>query len=190
MAKFIFKYATMGSGKSREIISLDYNYKSICKEGLILVPSDDFSNGFVRSNNGEYIKALKIGKEDNLYNIISLCENISYVIVDECNFLTVKQVSELSDVVDILNIDVLCYGILTDFQTNSFPSSRRLFEIADKKEELSIRKLCPCGKKAVFNARFVDGKLQQEGDLVVTKDKDVEYIPLCRSCYKKKGGLI
>ena len=40
--------------------------------------------------------------------------------VDEAQFLTEKQVWELSDVVEILNIPVMCFGLRTDFQGKLF----------------------------------------------------------------------
>ena len=62
------------------------------------------------------------------------------------------------------DVPVLAYGIRTDFQTVAFPGSRRLLEIAHSLEELKT--ICRCGRKAMFNARLVDGVFVFDGDQV------------------------
>ena len=61
--------------------------------------------------------------------------------------------------------------------------SKRLLELADEQEELIT--ICDCGKRAKFNARFVDGKFTTEGDSVVIDGafNNVEYKPMCGKCY-------
>lgn len=191
MASLTYRFATMGSGKSAEIISVFENYQENITDGLILIPQiDTASKGFVSSRNGKSIKATSFDKETDLFKLTSdLLENevdINYVIVDEANFLTVEQAEQLGDIVDFLDISVMAYGLLTDFQTDSFPGSKRLYEISDIKEELTARRLCPCGKKALFNARIVNGELVKEGEKIVIKgeEQDIKYIPLCRKCFK------
>lgn len=191
MASLTYRFATMGSGKSAEIISVKQNYDENRTKGLILIPGiDTASKGKVKSRNGKSIKATSFDKNTNLFELakelIETGKKIEYVIVDESNFLTVEQVEQLGDIVDFLNISVMAYGLLTDFQTDSFPGSKRLYEIADVKEELTVRKLCHCGKKAIFNSRVVNGALVSEGEKVVIKDagQEVKYVPLCRKCFK------
>lgn len=191
MASLRYRFATMGSGKSAEIISVKENYDSNDVKGLILIPKkDSASNGKVKSRNGKSIKAIAFEENTNIFELVErkIKEgmDVNYLIVDESNFLTVEQVEQLGDVVDFLNISVMAYGLLTDFQTDSFPGSKRLFEIADVKEELTVRKLCHCGKKAIFNSRIVNGALAYEGEKIIIKDKnqDIQYIPLCRKCFK------
>ncbi len=50
---------------------------------------------------------------------------IHCVLVDESQFLTREQVHELSEVVDTLDIPVLCYGLRTDFR-GEFTGSQHL----------------------------------------------------------------
>ena len=79
------------------------------------------------------------------------------------NKLTEEQVEQLSDVVDFLDISVMCFGLRTDFQSHLFPGSKRLFELADDIEE--IKSSCSCGdKKTSINARFDEnGEIITEG---------------------------
>ena len=99
---------------------------------------------------------------------------LNWVLVDEAQFLTEKQVEELTDVVDNLGINVMCFGLRTDFLTNSFPASRRLFELADSIQE--IKSVCKCGNKAIINARIDEqGQLETNGHQVVVGRKQLVY---------------
>lgn len=193
MAKLRFRYATMASGKSAEILQVNYNYNKIGRKGLLLIPDKDTtSNGMISSRLGISAPALKISQEDNIYKIVEekiKTENISYLILDESNFITVEQADQLGDIVDYLGIDVLAYGLLTDFKTDLFGGSARLVAIQDELEEISVKSICHCGKKANFNTRVVNGKIAKDGEQVLIDPKDgkkdeVYYIPLCRKCYK------
>ena len=97
--------------------------------------------------------------------------------------LTNEQINQLSDVVDFLNIEVMCYGLRTDFKSEMFPASKRLFELADEIEEVKSR--CSCGKKTIINARInEDGDVITNGEQVMIGGEE-KYIALCRKCWKK-----
>jgi thymidine kinase len=104
------------------------------------------------------------------------------VLVDEAQFLSEEQVDELGRVVDELGIAVMAYGLRTDAFTNLFPGSKRLYEIADKFQELKT--ICPCcGKKAIMNMRLgEDNKPIFDGDQV---SPGTHYLPVCRKYYNQ-----
>ncbi len=77
-------------------------------------------------------------------------------------------------------ITVICYGLMTDFQSRLFPGSQRLCELADRLEEIPT--LCWCGKKAHFNTRFSDGKIVRTGAQVMLGGNE-SYVALCRKHY-------
>ena len=193
MAKLRFRYATMESGKSAEILQVNYNYNKIGRKGLLLIPElDKVSNGEVSSRLGISAPAIKVKHSDNIYELVEnklKNEDISYVILDEANFITTEQADQLGDIVDFLGIDVIAYGLLTDFTTSLFGGSARLVAIQDELEEISVKSICHCGKKANCNARIVDGQIVKEGEQIVLDPKDgkkhkIQYIPLCRKCFK------
>ena len=92
------------------------------------------------------------------------------------------QVIQLSDVVDFLDIPVICYGLRTDFRCELFEGSLELMAIADKVEE--IKTICECGKKAVINMRYKDGQVITYGNKIEIGGNDM-YKSVCRKCYKK-----
>ena len=63
--------------------------------------------------------------------------NLDFILIDEAQFLKEEQVEQLSDIVDILGINVICYGLRTDFRGELFPGSKRLFEMADPIESIT-----------------------------------------------------
>lgn len=121
-------------------------------------------------------------------------KRIDYFICDEAQFYTPAQVDALARIVDDLDIDVFCFGILTDFRTRLFPGSARLVELADRTQVLQVEALCWCGKRATHNARIEDGVMVTEGEVIVVGDTDerapvpgrVSYEVLCRKHHR--GG--
>ena len=80
-----------------------------------------------------------------------------------------------------MEVPVLCFGLRTDFLTNCFPGSLRLFEIADSIAE--IKTICTCGSKATVNARIDGrGRIVTSGSQVMLGGND-SYVAMCHRCY-------
>jgi thymidine kinase len=107
--------------------------------------------------------------------------SIACLLIDEAQFLSRAQVDQALEIAVLDNIPVLAYGIRTDFLTNGFPGSLRLLEIAHSLEELKT--ICRCGRKAMFNARKMDGVFVFDGEQVAIDGVRVTYESLCPSCY-------
>ena len=84
------------------------------------------------------------------------------------------------------DIPVICFGLKTNFKSEFFEGSKRLFELCDKVKELET--ICSCGKKARFNARKINDKFTLTGDELIIdgSNKRIEYVPLCGKCYLEK----
>lgn len=188
MAKLYFFYGAMNSGKTTRIIQCAYNYEEQGMNAILAKPKvDTKGNDCVVSRIGAKKKVdLLVESKENIYDIlVEKYTNIDLLIVDEAQFLTEKQVNQLMDVVIDLNIPVMCYGLRTDFQGNSFPGSRRLLDIAHELTE--IKTICECGHKAMFNVRLIDGKVQTEGDSVaIDGEGKVTYVVACARCFRLK----
>jgi thymidine kinase len=118
---------------------------------------------------------------------------VDYLICDEACFYTVAHVEQLADLVDRYHVDVFAFGLATDFRTELFPASRRLFELADEVSRLQVEVLCWCGREGQLNARIVGGVIAREGEQVVIGDTDtgpmdVRYQVLCRR-HHRSGDL-
>lgn len=188
MAKIYFRYGTMSSGKTLDLLKTYYNYKDRDLNTIIIKPKVDTKGGqSIISRNGSKVPVDYLaGKEDNIFEYISnllLKKHIHCILVDEAQFLTKEQIDDLGDIADMLEIPVICYGLRVDFQDNLFEGSKRLFEIADSIEEMKT--ICMCGKKATMVVRYKNGKPVFDGDQVAIDGVgDITYESLCRKCKK------
>lgn len=185
MAKLYFRYGTMGSGKSIDLIKVAYNYEERNKKVLLFAPATDdrYGVGMVTTRIGLQREAIAVTRDLNIYECVKKrTEKPDCILVDEANFLTREQVYQLSDVVDYLDIPVICYALRADFKQRFFEGSGPLMEIADKIEE--IKTICECGAKATASMRYIDGKPVIEGDQVFIGGNE-SYKSVCRKCYKK-----
>ena len=184
MAKLYFKYGAMGSSKTAQALITKYNYEENDLNVWLIKPSADTRDGaaILRSRIGLEAQVEVISPEMNVVDRYLAAQHgkCNVIIVDECQFMTAKQIDELRAIVNDYNVPVLCFGLRTDFQTNLFPGSRRLMELADCIEE--IKTMCDCGAKATVNARINDGYIVTEGAQVVLGGND-SYIAMCHRCY-------
>ena len=189
MAKLYFSYSTMNAGKSTVLLQASHNYgERGMKTMLFTAELDNRSKvGNISSRIGLSEKASTFNNDDNLFSSVKKRlkkDKISCVFIDEAQFLTDKQVWELSDVVEILNIPVMCFGLRTDFQGKLFEGSSTLLAIADELKE--IKTICHCGKKANMVVRVdSNGKVLKEGAQIEIGGNE-KYISLCRKHWKNE----
>lgn len=186
MAKVYFYYSAMNAGKSTILLQSSYNYRERGMNTLVLSPEIDtrFGTGKVMSRIGLEAEATTFSLIENLFE---LCEQHSQplhcVLVDEAQFLTKKQVHQLTEVADRLNIPVLAYGLRTDFQGNLFDGSMHLLAWADTLVE--IKTICHCGRKATMVLRLNElGQPVRDGDQVKIGGNE-RYISVCRQHFKE-----
>lgn len=188
MAKLYFRYGAMNSGKTMALLQVAYNYEErdqrvfIVKSTIDTKGEDSIVSRIGPSRKVDYF----INPTDSVISLIkNNLEGISCILVDEAQFFNSNQIFDFLLITKQYDIPVICYGLRADFMTNSFPGSKRLFELADELEELVT--ICRCGKKAKFNARMVNSKFVSEGEQVAIDEKDdVSYESLCGHCYIKK----
>ena len=174
MAKLYYRYGAMGSSKTANAIMVQYNYRERNQRVLMVKPRLDNRDGerTVRSRCGLETECVFMEEVAGMDLTGYDC-----VIVDEAQFLTKEQVQTLVHIVDDLNIPVIAYGLRADFKGNFFEGSQWLMAWADTIEE--VKTICWCGKKAICNARVVDGKVAKEGEQIVLGGNE-QYVSLCR----------
>lgn len=192
MAKMHFKYASMNSGKSIDLIRTAYNYEENGYKVLILKPAiDTKGEDSITSRVGLSKKAdlLLLYSDSVLEKLKNKLDNISCILIDEAQFLSTKQVEDLFLISKACDIPVLCYGLRTNFKMESFAGSKRLLEVSDVLEEITT--LCKCGEIARYVARKVGDKYVQDGEeVVIDGTENITYIPLCGKCYLEKVNKI
>ncbi len=117
----------------------------------------------------------------------SLPHKVHCLLIDEAQFLTKKQVFELTEIVDKMKIPVLTFGIRTDFRAETFEGSEALLAWADKLIELKT--ICHCGKKANFIAKVDEQGVPITAGAQVEIGGNEKYISLCRKHYKELTGF-
>ncbi len=206
MAKLYFRYGAMNSGKSTALLQTAYNYEERNQRVLLAKPAIDSrgDNEIVSRLGASRAVDFTIAPDEDILALFmrerarlirTTQRDVSCLLVDEAQFLSEGQVDDLLRIAIEEDVPVLAYGIRTDFQTVAFPGSRRLLEIAHSLEELKT--ICRCGRKAMFNARKVDGVFVFDGDQVAIDTstklsgsgaREVSYEALCGACYLEESG--
>lgn len=184
LAQLYYRYGTMNSGKSIEILKVAYNYEEQGKPVVLLTSALDTRDGigWVSSRIGLKRQAKPISSDTDIFGYIeNLPDKPFCVLVDECQFLTKGNVFDLARVVDELDVPVMAFGLKNDFRNHLFEGSRELLLLADKIEE--IKTICQyCSKKATMVLRTKDGQPVYEGQQVQIGGNET-YVSVCRKHY-------
>lgn len=198
MPELVFFTGSMGSGKSTLALQTVYNQQGRGRTGLVFTCLDRSSQALLTSRTGMSSPAIHVDAELDFFALASAAlrdgEALDYLVCDEAQFYTAAQVDQLADVVDILNVDVFAFGLVTDFRTVLFPGSQRLLELADRIVAPASPALCWCGRPGTHQARLVDGIMVEEGAVIVVGDTGASggqttYEVLCRRHHRLKQPL-
>ena len=188
MAKLYFYYSAMNAGKTTVLLQSAHNYRERGMNPLLFTPAldDRFRSGVIKSRIGLESSAVAFESGTDLFDCVQSeleSGNVHCVLVDESQFLSRDQVFQLTEVVDRLEIPVLCFGLRTDFQGELFEGSRHLLAWADELQELKT--ICHSGKKATMVVRVDEnGYALREGSQVEIGGND-RYISVSRKEFKK-----
>lgn len=203
MFKVYYKYGTMNSGKSIELLANAHNYQTKGVKTYIMTPRLDnrAGEGIVKARIGLTAKADFIidkldnqDKVDELANFIEQAyEHDGVLFLDECQFVdseTVHTICDLCRALDYVapvqseNFCLLAYGLLTDYNSRLFDGSKAWVEEADSMHE--VKTVCHyCNRKATRNLLRQDLAKQADtkhSDIVIG---DEEYQSVCSYHYYK-----
>lgn len=188
MAKLIFNYSAMNSGKTMDLLRTAYNYEENGLKVIVMKPSIDTKGGnkiITRVGLDREVDYL-IDNECDVYKLLcDKVDGVKCIFVDEAQFLSVHHVDQLFKITKLLDVPVICYGLRTNFKSELFLGSMRLLALADELNE--FKSLCNCGNMARFNARRLNGEFLYDGDdILIDGSSEVEYVPLCGECYLEK----
>jgi thymidine kinase len=186
IAHFTFIFGAMGSTKTRELLSTDWNFRVDCGlDSYAIKPSKDTRDGYniIRSRDGgERIADLVAFPHTDIFKEVEK-RRPDIILVDEIQFMDKHHIQELRKAVDQLDIPVIGYGIKNDAFNEMFEGAKYAFLYADKFKQ--IKTVCRlCMNTATMNMRLLRGKPIFYGQQVQVGGNDT-YIPVCSKCYHK-----
>jgi len=189
MAKLYFYYSAMNAGKTTTLLQSAHNYHERGMRTLIFTPELDHrgGGGVVASRIGLKANGTSFARGDDLLALtradVAQRGALHCVLVDEAQFLSREQAWQLTDVVDLLRIPVLSYGLRTDFRGELFEGSQYLLAWAD--DLIEIKTICHTGKKATMVVRVDDhGRAITDGPQVEIGGNE-RYVSVSRAEFKK-----
>ncbi len=181
MATLHFHYGVMSSSKSALLIINAYNYNQNGVKTEVIKPSFDtrFSEDTVKSRIGIETKAIAIPNLETY----TPSPNTRVILVDEVQFFSPRDIDKLVQIADILNITVMCYGLMCDSNEQIFPASRRLIEVgAELHLHESNCQINGCMELATHHLRFdKNDNVIRAGNQFALGDSN--YKSVCRQHY-------
>jgi len=197
VAELRFSYGVMSAGKSTLALQVEHTWIEAGRCGVLLTSHDRGGAGQVTSRLGLGRPAVEVHPATDLWRLVAgAVPDGGFVVADEAQFYTPTQVDQLARCVDDRDVEVACFGLLSDFAGRMFPGSARLVEMADVLVPLPLPVVCWCGRPARINARLVDGEVVHEGEQVLLGDTtpvdgvlfgpDIRYQVLCRRHWARR----
>ncbi len=154
MAKLYFRFAAMNAGKSTALLQVAYNYEERGQSADLYTASvdDRYGVGIVTSRLGVTRSTATFSDATDFSAIYAGKTSPSCILIDEAQFLTEHQVTQLHRLAHTSATPVICYGLRSDFLGHPFPGSKALLTLADDLEEMKT--ICRCGRKATMNVRL------------------------------------
>ncbi|UOE58169.1 thymidine kinase [Cytobacillus oceanisediminis] len=183
MAKLVFYYGSMNSSKSANLLMTAFNFREQGKRFHIIKSSKDTRDRKVKS------RALSIEMDctpvSHPMDILIWVNRYKpeWLFIDEVQFMTPEMIELLAQLVDEAGINVVAYGLLTDFQGKQFPGSQSLVDNADSIREVKNQCIY-CENKAIRNMRLVNGQPVFDGEVIQVGGNE-SYKSVCRKCYRK-----
>lgn len=191
VASLHLTYGTMAAGKSTLALQLAWQLRAAGTNVALWSFGDRSGEALVTSRIGISAPAVAVGGHDELEAALAdlLSADVRVLVVDEAQFATAAQIDRLADLVDTHAVTVHCFALASDFRTEVFPGTARLFALADNVSELPLATYCWCGARGRCNARIQDGTMVRDGAQLVLgdtaeDDEKVRYQVLCRRHYR------
>lgn len=182
MAKLYFRYGAMNCGKTANLLLVAHNYEEQGQNIIIFKPSIDTKGASKLTSRAGLEREVDhlLLPDEHLIDYID--KRYDAILIDEAQFLTVKQAMEAHQISSIGNIPILCYGLRADFQGVVFPASEYLLSHAESIEEMKT--ICKCGRKATHNLRKINDIPTFIGSQVAIDGEDkITYEAVCGECY-------
>lgn len=155
-AKLVFYHGCVSSSKTMLLLAISHNYDTAGWSVITIKPALDTRSELIetRAKVPPRKADIILDNSESIYDYKEVLNNADVILIDECQFLTENQINELREFSVDHAIDVICFGLRTDFNTHLFPATKRILELADEITE--VKTICQvCGKHASFNKRVI-----------------------------------
>lgn len=190
MPKLYFRYGTMNSSKTMNLLMVAHNYDSQNKKVILIKPAIDVRFGIenIQSRTGIQRNAdIVINQTSDLLKIFfeyifnKNIYTIDCILCDESQFFSSIQIEHLRILTQ--KYPVICYGLRTDYKTRLFEGSKRLMELADSIEEIKTECVY-CNCKAIINMKKIH--LEHLNNLEFSEPDlgtENKYLAVCWTCW-------
>ncbi|MGL5964433.1 MAG: thymidine kinase [Fusobacteriaceae bacterium] len=179
MSKIVFNYGVVGSRKSGELLLTLHRNREVSGKSVLVLQSDIN----VRDEGKIKSRALKFEEKAHIVctetDIRDLYEGQDLIMIDEIQFFSKKHIDELVDISMKHEVLIFCYGLMSDFRANLFPTIQHLLPHCTKIVEIPT--VCEvCGKAKATMNRMI-GLVGDIGGVSVGN----HYQGVCIKCFKK-----
>ena len=187
-----YYYGTMASGKSATLLMNAYQKELNGVKTIILKPYEERDKDMIKSRVGLERECYTFKDYSDLYELISEISNlfdVKHFYIDECQFLTEKQVEQLWKVTRDLNIDINCFGLKVTFMNTLFKGIEVLMVYADQILELEPKAVCKyCNENATTHLLMVNDKPVLDYPEKFEGDTEgyIRFECVCIGCWKDK----
>lgn len=177
-----FNYSTMGAGKTTRLLQMSYDNTRSGKSVICMLPDIESrfgeDRGVIRSRLGIEQEALVIKDPSSVDHLMSKCNNIDIILVDEAQFLSKESIDAIISVADFHGCNLMFYGLLKDFNARLFEGSAYLITVVDTLREIeTVCTVHKCLSKATHVIKHGDQSKQIE------IGGDDKYSSVCRIHY-------
>lgn len=198
MQGFRVKLATMGAGKTEDLIREYHTHKRKIERTdsviITLKSSKDTRNIEINSRNGLSLPVdIVVSPEDNLKTKLKEIDfkKELIILIDEVQFLEINQIDELFEyymdsIKNDKKVKITCWGLKSNYMCKPFPSVERLMGYAEEIILFNDWGCNRCSNPAQTHLLKINGQYVKEGNPIVVGDQ--EYESVCYTCYAKQMG--
>lgn len=189
--KITFYYGTMNSGKTALLLGMYHNYCVAGKRPVLIKLSNATREKNIESRTG--LKAegflLPTDVDVNAFTrifydkiIVRAIKQDSPILIDEAQFLKTEQVEKICELAINSDVEVMAFGLLTNFKGKLFEGSKKWIE--DSTHIREIKTICSrCGKYKSNRNLLCDKNDKPIFDLKGDIYPRAKYHAICEKCY-------
>ena len=183
----------MNSGKTTMLLGMYHNYCVAGKKPVLVKLSNATREKNIESRMGVkadgFLLSTNLDIDDftrTFYDkiILDAIHQKSPILIDECQFLKAEQVEKICELAIKFDVEIIAFGLLTNFKGELFEGSKKWIEDATHIRE--IKTICSfCGKYKSNRNLMCDENDKPIFDLKGEIYPNAKYHAVCEKCYLK-----